>query len=181
MFRGRKRKNKTVNQTQPAPPPSIRASNSDTPPRTTVSAQQETKTSHVLTDAIKIAIEKAADRSRNELASEGRIKPMAFFVHADGTMKTVSLLLKDEYQREAVMRGIREKALAENISTVIILTEMDDKHRMVLSGVSPGMKGSACIDYSFDNKTKTVTSWKMSWLDRPVQNVFLDNIFNKTG
>ena len=43
---------------------------------------------------------------------------------------------------------------------------------VVLSGVSPGMKGSARVDYSFDNTTKTVTSWKMTWLNQPVQNVF---------
>ena len=81
-----------------------------------------------MTDAFKSTIEKAADRSRSELASEGKIKPMAFFVHADGTMKTVSLSVKDEYQKEALIRRIREKALAENISTVIVLTEMDDEH-----------------------------------------------------
>ena len=50
---------------------------------------------------------------------------------------------------------------------------------MLLSGVSPGMKGSARMNYSFDNKTKTVTSWKMTWLNQPVQNVFLDGIFDK--
>jgi hypothetical protein len=130
-----------------------------------------------LSDAFKSTIEKAADRSRSELVSEGRIKPMAFFVHADGTMKTVSLSLKDEYQRETVTRRIREKTLAENISTVIILTEMDHEHTAVLSGVSPGMRGSASKSYNFDDKTKSVTSWKITWLNQPVQNVFLDGIF----
>ena len=96
-------------------------------------------------------------------------------------MKTVSLSVKDEYQKEALIRRIREKALAENISTVIILTEMDDEHTAVLSGVSPGMKGSARVDYSFDNKTKTIISWKISWLNQPVQNVFLDGIFDNKG
>jgi hypothetical protein len=94
-------------------------------------------------------------------------------------MKTVSLLFKDEYQREAVLRKIQEKASAENISTVITLTELDHEHAAVLSGVSPSMRGSASISYSFDDKTKTVTSWKMTWLNQPVQNVFLDNIFDK--
>ncbi len=130
-----------------------------------------------MSDAFKSTIEKAADRSRSELVSEGRIKPMAFFVHADGTMKTVSLSLKDEYQRETVTRRIREKTLAENISTVIILTEMDHEHTAVLSGVSPGMRGSASKSYNFDDKTKSVTSWKITWLNQPVQNVFLDGIF----
>lgn len=106
---------------------------------------------------------------------------MAFFVHADGTMKTVSLFVKDGYQKEVLIRRIQEKALAENISTVVILTEIDNEHGVVLSGVSPGMRGSACIDYSFDNTTKTITSWKVTWLNQPVQNVFLDSIFGKTG
>ena len=64
---------------------------------------------------------------------------------------------------------------------MITLTEMDNEHGVVLSGVSPGMKGSARVDYSFDNKTKIITSWKVSWLNQPVQNVFLDGIFDKTG
>jgi hypothetical protein len=68
--------------------------------------------------------------------------------------------------------------LAENTSTVIVLTEMGHEHTAVLSGVSRGMKGSARVDYSFDNKTKTVISWKISWLNQPVPNVFLDGIFD---
>jgi hypothetical protein len=132
-----------------------------------------------LTDAFKNTIEKAADRSKNGLLSEGRIKPMAFFVQADGTMKTVSLFVKDGYQKEALIQRIREKALAENIPTVIILTKMDHEHIALLSGISSGMRGSASISYSFDDKTKTVTSWKMTWLNQPVQNVFLDGIFEK--
>ena len=96
-------------------------------------------------------------------------------------MKTVSLSFKSEYQKDTLIRRIQEKVLAENISTVIVLTEMDNEHTAVLSGVSPGMKGSAFIDYSFDNTAKTVTSWKMTWLKQPAQNVFLDGIFDKTG
>ena len=126
MFRRRKRKNQTTNTTQPESPPPDRAPNIDESSPATVTTR-ETKTSPVLSDAFKSAIEKAADRSRSELASEGKLRPMAFFVHADGTMKTVSLSVKDEYQKEALIRRIQEKALAENISTVIVLTEMDDE------------------------------------------------------
>ena len=133
MFRRRKKKNKTVNETQPESPPPVQAPNSDIPPPAVVGTHQETKTPPLLTDAFKSTIEKAADRSRNELVSEGKIKPMAFFVHADGTMKTVSFSVKDEYQKEVLMRRIREKVLAENISTVIILTERDDEHEMRFS------------------------------------------------
>jgi len=179
MFRRRKRKNITVNETQPETPPPDRVPVIDKSPPVTASNHQETKTSPLLSDAFKSTIEKAADRSRSELASVGKLKPMAFFVQADGTMKTVSFSLKGEYQKDALIRRIREKALAEKISTVIILTERDDEKTAVLSGISPGMKGSASISYSFDNKTKTVTSWKTTWLNQPVQNVLLDGIFDK--
>jgi hypothetical protein len=179
MFRRRKKKNKTVNENQTESLPSMQAPDSNIPPPAIVSTHQETKTSPLLSDFFKNAIEKAADKSKSELLSEGKIKPMAFFVQADGTMKTVSLFVKDGYQKQALIRRIQEKALAENVSTVIILTEMANEKRVVLSGVSPGMEGSASIDYSFDNNTKTVTLWKMAWLNKPVQNVFLDGIFDK--
>jgi len=181
MFRRRKKKNKTVNETQPESPQSVQSPNPDTAPHTLASTHQETKTSPLLTDAFKSTIEKAADRSRSELVSEGKLKPMAFFVNADGTMKTVSLSVKDEYQKDVLIRRIQEKVLAENIPTVIVLSEIDNEHGMLLSGASPGMKGSARVDYSFDNTTKIVTSWKISWLNQSVQNVFLDGIFDKTG
>jgi hypothetical protein len=96
-------------------------------------------------------------------------------------MKTVYLLVKDEYQKDALIRRIQEKTLAENIPTVIVLSEIDNEHGMLLSGVSPDMKGSARVNYSFDGKTKTVTSWKITWLNQPLQNIFLDGIFDKTG
>jgi hypothetical protein len=180
MFRRRKKKNKTINETQPESPPSVRAPNIDIPSPTVVIAHQETKTPPLLTDGFKISIEKAADRSKSELLSEGRIKPMAFFVQADGTMKTVYFLVKDESQKDALIRRIQEKTLAENIPTVIILSEIDNEHGMLLSGVSSGMKGSARVDYNFDNTTKTVTLWKITWLNQSVQNVLIDGIFEKS-
>jgi hypothetical protein len=181
MFRRRKKKNRTINETQSESPQSVQLPNSDTHPRTIASTHQETKTSPLLTDAFKSTIEKAADRSRSELVSEGKIKPMAFFVQEDGSMKTVSLSVKDEFQKDVLIRRIREKALEENIPTVIVLSEIDNEHGVVLSGVSSGMRGAARVNYNFDNKTKTVTSWKMTWLNQPAQNVLLEGIFDKTG
>jgi hypothetical protein len=182
MFRRRKKKNRTVNETQSESPQSVQLPNSDTHPRTIASTHQETKTSPLLSDAFKSTIEKAADRSRSELVSEGKIKPMAFFVQEDGAMKTVSLSVKNEYQKDVLIlrikeKALEEKALEENISTVITLSEIDNEHEVVFSGVSPGMRGSARVNYSFDNKTKTVTSWKITWLNQPAQNVLLDGIF----
>jgi hypothetical protein len=105
-----------------------RAPNIDAPPPAVVDAHQETKTSPLLSDAFKSTIEKAADRSKSELLSEGRIKPMVFFVQAYDTMKTVSLLVKDGHQKEALIRRIQEKVLAENIPTVIVLSKIDNEH-----------------------------------------------------
>jgi hypothetical protein len=182
MFRRRKRKNSTVNGFQPESPPSTLVPDSAVPSPIAVGAYHEIKSPPLLTDALKNAIEKAADRSRSELASEGKIKPMAFFVHPDGTMKTVSLPLRDGLQKEALIRRILEKALAESAFAVIILTEMENEgYKVVLSGISPGMKASACVDYRFDKESKTVTSWKINWLNQPVQNFFIDGIFDTTS
>jgi hypothetical protein len=181
MFRRRKKKNKTVNETQPESPPSTQTPDSDIQPPVVIGIREETKTPPLLSDAFKSAVEKAADRSRNELVSKGKIKPMVFFVQEDGTMKTVSLSVTSEYQKEALIRRIQEKALAENIFTVIVSTEMDGKGKAFLTGVSPGVKGSACIDYNFDGKTRTVDLWRIRWMDQPVPNVFLDGIYGKTG
>ena len=179
MFRRRRKKNSTVNGSRPEPSSSTLAPDSATPSTTGGGVYHETKIPPFLTDVLKGAIEKAADRARSELASEGKIKPMAFFVHADGTMKTVSFLLRDTHQKEALIGRIREKAIAENAFTVMILTEMDHRrHEALLSAVSPSARASARVDYGFDNETKTVTSWKISWLNPPVQNVFLDGIFD---
>ena len=78
MFRRRKRKNQITNETQPESSSSVRAPNIDKPPPITVGTFAEKKRSLVLTDAFKGSIEKAANRLRSELASEGRAKPMAF-------------------------------------------------------------------------------------------------------
>ena len=176
MFRRRKRKDSAWNETHPEPPPLV--PDSATPSPFSVDVHRENKTPPVLSDAFKGAIEKAADWSRTGLASEGKIRPMVFFVHADATMKAVSISFKDELHKELLKTRIREKALAENAIAVIILTEMDDEgHKVVLSGVSPGMKASAYVDYGLDNGSKTITSWKITWMNQAVQNIFLDGIF----
>ena len=179
MFKRRKRKNKTENGTQPGSPPPAPAPDRATPSPVAVNVRHETKAPSLLTDVFKGAIEKAFDRSRSELSSKGKMKPMAFFVHADGTMQTVSLVVRDEHQKDVLIRRIREKALAEDAYAVIILTEMDDKHEVLLTGAGPGTRVSACVDYSLDNQKKTITSWKVSWLNEPARNVFLDGIFDK--
>ena len=176
MFRRRRKRNSTGNGTQPEPLTLV--PNSATPSPLSVDVHRETETSPVLSDAFKGAIEKAAAWSKTGLASEGKIRPMAFFVYEDGSMKTVSLSFKDELHKELLKTRIREKALAESAIAVIILNEMDNEgHKVVLSGVSPGMKASAYVDYGLDNGSKTITSWKITWMNQAVQNIFLDGIF----
>jgi hypothetical protein len=178
MFRRRKKKNSTTNGVEPGPPSRI----PNTAPPSSGAVHHTTKTSPLLTDAFKGAMEKAAEWPRSELTSGGTIKPMVFFVHADGVMKAVYLSLKDEYHKESLIRRIREKALAENAFAVIVLSEKDHEgHTVVLSGVSLGMRASASVNYSLDTESKTVTSWKINWLNQPVQNVFVDGIFDTTS
>lgn len=167
MFRRRKRKNNSENGSQPAPPPA------------TSPTHQKTKTSPILTDAFKKAIEKAADWPRKDVASEGKIKPMVFFVHEDGTMKAVYLSLKDEYQRESLIQKIREKAHAEHAFAVLLLTEANtENHTVVLSGVSPGIKASVYVDYSFDPESKMITSRTINWLNQSFHDTLIDGIFD---
>jgi hypothetical protein len=127
--------------------------------------------------------ERAADRARDNLASAGKVGPTVFFVYTDGTMKVLSFSYKYQLQTEELIRRIREKALAENASAVLVLTQAEQgpQGKAVLSGVTSGMTASALVEYGFDKKTKIVTSWKMSWLDKPVQNILLDGIFDNTG
>ncbi len=179
MFRRRKKKNKVVQETQPEPCPPDQTSKTDLSSQSPATTQQETRTSPLLTDAFQDSFEKAAERLKGKLVSEGKMEPMVFFLQKDGSMKTAVLSVKDDLQKEELIRRIREKTLAEDISTVITLTEMGGKHRLVLSGVNPNANGFASIDYGFDDATKTVTSWKMNRLARPLKNIFLDGIFGK--
>lgn len=179
MFKKRKKKNKAVGETQPEYPRRAQATGSDSAPQPAAGLHQKNKTPPALTDAFKSSVEKAADRFRNELISKGEMKPMVFFVYADGTMKTVTVSIKDGHQKEALIQRIKEKASAEDITAVITLTELENEGRVIFSGACADVRGSARVEYKFDGKTKTITSWRMTWLNRPPRNVFLDGIFDR--
>lgn len=181
MFRKRKRRNKIGNEAQSGHSRTTQTTGSTSAPQSVAGPHQKDKTPPALTDEFKNNIEKAADRSRNELISEGKMKPMLFFVYADGTMKMVTVSVKDEHQKEALIQRIREKTSAENITTVIAMTEMEGEGKVIFSGACAGMRGSARVEYIFDNKTKTITSWQMTWLSRPSRNAFLDGVFDNTN
>jgi hypothetical protein len=109
-------------------------------------------------------------------------------------MKTISLYWKSDLQKEALIKKIKEKASMEHASAVLTLTEAETQRvngrsrgsaqrqgTLILSGVTPDVSLSARVDYAFDKETKSITLWEMHWLDRPVQNVFLDGVFERTA
>jgi len=131
-------------------------------------------------DLLKI-FEKAADRVKSDLASEVKIRPMAFFAFADGGMKVVSFSFKDDLQRDLQIERIREKTLTEGASAVLVLTEVEPMGLAMLSGVTPGESASALLRYSFGKGMKDLASFKMSWVNHPPQSIFLEGIFDKTS
>jgi hypothetical protein len=178
MFRKRKKKGYPPRESQPGATPAAPQSDSPNPPPATPKEPREARTPPVLPEGFKAAIEKAADRAKVELAAKGKLETMVFFAHEDGTMKIASLILRDGQQKEVLIGRIKDKALAENASAVIVLSETDSKRqRATLSGVSPGAKASVHLNYGFDAKTKTVTSWELKWLNQPVRSPFLDGIY----
>jgi hypothetical protein len=178
MFRRKKKKSTTANGSQPEPVPSTPFSDPVAPSPVTPDVHLNTKPCPVLSDALKDAFEKAADWPKTQLASGGKIKPKALFVYPEGTVRAVSLSFKDEFHKELLKHRIKEKALAENALAVIILANGDsDKNSVVLSGATPGIKASAYVDYAFDEESKTITSRVIHWLNQPIQDDFLDGIF----
>jgi hypothetical protein len=138
---------------------------------------------------------------KNEVASTGPVGPTAIFVYENetdnpgtSTMNAVSLHWTSDLHKEALIKRIREKAFTEHASAVLMLTEAEPQRvngrsrssaqrqgRLILSGVTPEVSLSVRVDYSFDKEAKRITLWEMHWLDRPVQNVFLDGVFERTA
>ncbi|HME41692.1 MAG TPA: hypothetical protein VKF36_01285 [Syntrophorhabdales bacterium] len=191
MFKRRKRKGGSVAGSQsdgPSRPPLSPPAPTPVspPPNPEANARQRAG------DAFKSVCERAADLVKSEVASTGKIRPTAIFVYENdastpeaSTTKVVSLVWNGEIQKEALIRRIKEKALLEKASAVLLLAEADPEQRssprrqgvLMLSGVTPGVSLSARVDYTVDKETKSINSWEIRWLQTPVQNVFLDGIF----
>lgn len=150
-------------------------------PNVSVGADHGIPVPSPLTDAFKKVFEKAVDRARKELLSSGKIGLAVFFVYANGTMNVGSLFFKDELHEGLLKKRVREKALAENASAVIVLTEVERPGTIILSGAAPGMRASARVDYVFDKDARAITSWEPHWIDSPLKNAFLDGIFDTTS
>ncbi len=152
----------------------------------------EVKARQQSADALKVIVQRVADLLKSQMASAGKVGPTAIFVYEDeagtpeaGTTKIVSLTWNSETQKETLVQRIREKALLEKASAVLMLAETDPEPRnsprrqgvLMLSGVVPGMNVSARVDYTLGTDMKSIASWEMRYLDKPLQNVFLDSIF----
>jgi hypothetical protein len=154
--------------------------------------------------ALKTSIELAAELAKKELSFKGRVGSMAVFVYPDsgagpegtdpaGVVKTVSLSSRSELQREAVRKRIREKVLAETISTVILVADGKKERTgrapnnptvisgsIVITGVMPSANASASVAYNFDKGTNVFSLWDFRWLDAAVDNYFLQNVFGSS-
>jgi hypothetical protein len=104
-------------------------------------------------------------------------------------IKTVSLSWKTEFQKELIRKRIREKALREEATAVIIVTDAETaaaperqansskrRRAIVISGASQTASATATITYTIEGEAKTVSFGEMQWLTGPSYNFFLEGI-----
>ena len=72
---------------------------------------------------------------------------------------------------------MREKVIAENICTVLVLTDTNE-HRVTILGASDIARVSTRIDFDLDESTGAPAEWRITWLNNPVQNILLDRVFD---
>lgn len=148
-----------------------------------------------------VVFKRVADLIRNELATAGKVRTMACFVYAgdrkeDGstspTIKTVFLSWKTEFQKELIRKRIRDKAVLEKASAVLVVADAEmgpanaqpngssqRKGTILISGTSPSADFSASLTYVVQGETDTVSLDEMQWFDEPAYNFFLDGIHTK--
>jgi len=90
-------------------------------------------------------------------------------------------------QKEIVRKKIRDKAIIEGASAVILLTDVMapsvlfnealQKGRFLLSGATPDLNAYAFVAYALDKQTRTMTFSEMEWSDEQREEFFLDGIF----
>jgi hypothetical protein len=142
--------------------------------------------------------ERIAGMIRNELAKTGMAGTMACFVYEgavkeDGSkpadIKAVSLSWKTEFQKELIRKRVRDKALREEASAVVIVTDAEApaaserqgnpskrKRAIVITGASQTASAAATITYTIEGEAKTVSFGEMQWLNGPSYNFFLEGI-----
>jgi len=142
--------------------------------------------------------ERIAAMIGKELGSAGGALTMACFIYEgaakeDGSkqadIKAVSLSWKTEFQKELVRKRVREKALKEEASAVVIVADAETaatgerqnnsakrRRAIVISGAGRNGNATATIPYTIDGEQKSVSFGEMQWLKGPSYNFFLDGI-----
>jgi hypothetical protein len=153
-----KRKKQKKSGVQPPPAPSVASApgiSSEIPP------------------ALKSLMEQAADCAKIELASSGKIVPKALFVY-DGESPTsaprtveVMLSFRNEEQKDALKKRVREKAVEEGAQAVVVVDQIGGQ-QVSIFGASADARIAASISYQFDVKTKAIDRWDLQWRTTPL-------------
>jgi hypothetical protein len=132
---------------------------------------------------LRAAVEKAAAMAKNDLGSAGKITPAALFVYGSiadpeaTRTTTVSLYWRNELQKEAVRRRIREKALLEGACAVVVLNT-EDRVLLISGRTSTNTGITASVDYLCESDAQVVSRWDLQWRDNPVTDFFLEGVFD---
>ncbi len=111
------------------------------------------------------SVERAADLAKRELSDKGRITPKALFVYdeqSDPRITIVSLAWRNEFEKDALARRIRDKALQEDARAVVVMGIQPSL--VTLSGMTFETEVIASVDYTFDGGTRTIGRWELRWL-----------------
>ncbi len=159
-FRSRKQKKKAHTIPTSAPP------HTTSPPAPT----EESKKGPVIPSVLIASVEKAADFAKRELTNTGNINPKALFVYdeqSDPRVTVVSLAWRNEFDKDALRKKIRDKALQEAARAVVVtgMQPMEAERLLILSGMTPETVATASVDYVFDGDTRTIGLWEFRWLN----------------
>jgi len=104
-------------------------------------------------------------------------------------IKAVSLAWKSEFQKELIRKRVREKALKEEASAVVIVTDGENtsagerqsnsakrRRAILLCGAGQNGNASVTIPYTIEGDQKSVSFGEMQWLNGPSYNFFLEGI-----
>ena len=112
------------------------------------------------------SVEKAADLAKRELNDTGRITPKALFVYDEQShprITVVSLAWRNEFEKDALAKRIRDKALQEDARAVVVIGIQPQI--VTLSGMTFETEVTASVDYTFDGGTRTIGRWELRWLN----------------
>jgi len=111
------------------------------------------------------SVEKAEDLAKRELNDTGRITPKALFVYDEQShprITVVSLAWRSEFEKDALAKRIRDKALQEDARAVVVMEIQP--HIVTLSAMTFETEVTASVDYAFDGGTRTIGRWEFRWM-----------------